>query len=290
MPAGYWPRPPGYRSRTARPRRSRPMPFMAFFDGGLAGGGRHLLNGDLAALGHVGGVADVGVAGTVMVSPGTPCSVSSILATVTRSFFGMRADTHPPPTSGVDQFGQLRDEIRHIVSPFFVFLFLYGRGMPGPPVSWLPFSRFALQGGVLTPPRRAGAGRPTNPVYVICRSGFPPAGRRDAAPRLPCPKGGCRARAEGFLPPPLTSSILYKPPGSPSSAPVSPGIPSAQRRRGPALPARCRSPRHGARGLCIGLFCLVLHCISPLTFCSIVRRGDLTPPQWQVIAPALHRP
>ena len=56
------------------------------------------------------------------------------------------------------------------------------------------------------------------------------------------------SEAEGFLPPPLTSSTLYKPPGSPSSAPVSPGTPSAQRRRGPALPARCRSPRHRARG------------------------------------------
>ena len=36
-----------------------------------------------------------------MVSPGTPCSVSSILANgATRSFFGMRADTISPITSG----------------------------------------------------------------------------------------------------------------------------------------------------------------------------------------------
>ena len=97
------------------------------FDGGLAGGGRHLLNGDLAALGHVGGVADVGVgrhgdgiAGHALqriVNFGKRCH-----AQLLRDARGH----HIPHNLRVDQFGQLRDEIRHIVSPFLCFYFRRG--------------------------------------------------------------------------------------------------------------------------------------------------------------------
>ena len=97
------------------------------FDGGLAGGGGHFFNSYLAALGHVGGIANVGVGGH-----GDGIAGHALQRIVN---FGKRCHAqllrdarghHISHNLRVDQFGQLRDEIRHIVSPFLCFYFRRG--------------------------------------------------------------------------------------------------------------------------------------------------------------------
>ena len=99
----------------------------------LAGGGRHLLDGALAALGHIGRIADVGVGGhRAGVAGHTGERIINFGERRHAQLLGDTGRDHVAHDLRVDQIGQLRDKIRHKFFSFSNPIALQGPGMPGP--------------------------------------------------------------------------------------------------------------------------------------------------------------
>ena len=96
------------------------------FDGRLAGGGGHLFNGDLAALGNVGGIADVGVGGYGDgVARHARQRVVNFGKGGNAQLFGDAGADHISHNLGVDQVGQLGVDISHSTIPFVGSIFFH---------------------------------------------------------------------------------------------------------------------------------------------------------------------
>ena len=91
------------------------------FDGGLAGGGGHFFNSYLAALGHVGGIANVGVGGHGDgIARHARQGIVDLSKRCYAQFFRNPRRNHIRHHFRIDHIGKLRNKICHGFCPFVV--------------------------------------------------------------------------------------------------------------------------------------------------------------------------